>query len=118
MPSWGVAQEQPFMPFWVTPIPAKLFCPSVTAEPEKVKFPVSRQDWAKAMSPRTPSAAPSERYSGTISTTLCATSGFAFRMYVCICVAVVWDSPMMFVFPHMLLRYLYLTMIETMLSTL
>ena len=76
MPSCGVSKEFPFTPLEVTPMPQKLFCESVTAEPEKVKFPVSRQDCAKAMSPRTPSAFPSERYSGTMSRTDCATDGF------------------------------------------
>src|SRR5699024_1614883 len=61
MPSCGVSKEFPFIPLEVTPIPQKLFWSRVTAEPEKVKFPVSRQDCAKAMSPRTPSACPSER---------------------------------------------------------
>ena len=39
-------KEFPFIPVEVTPMPQKLFYESVTAEPEKVKFPVSRQDCA------------------------------------------------------------------------
>ena len=98
MPSCGVSKEFPFIPFEVTPIPQKLFWESVTAEPEKVKFPVSRQDCAKAISPLTPSAIPSERYSGTISRTDCATSGFFAFRYAFICSAVATTFPMIFVY--------------------
>ena len=99
MPSCGVSKEFPFMPFAVTPMPQKLFCESVTVEPEKVKFPVSRQDCAKAISPRTPSAFPSERYSETISRTDCVTFGFFAFRYVFICSAVATAFPMIFVYP-------------------
>ena len=99
MPSCGVSKEFPLIPFAVTPMPQKLFCESVTAEPEKVKFPVSRQDCAKAMSPRTPSAFPSERYSGIMSRTDCATPGFFAFRYAFICSAVASASPMIFVYP-------------------
>ena len=78
MPSCGVSKDSPVLPLCVTPRPQKLFCERVTAEPEKVKFPVSKQDCAKAMSPLTPSASPSERYSGSISNTDCGTDGFFF----------------------------------------
>ena len=94
-----MSKEFPFTPFEVTPMPQKLFCESVTAEPEKVKFPVSRQDCAKAMSPLTPSAFPSERYSGTISRTDCTTFGFFALRYAFICSAVAVASPMIFVYP-------------------
>ena len=61
MPSCGVSKLLPVIPLPVTPMPQKLFCESFTALPEKVKFPVSRQLCAKAMSPRMFSASPSDK---------------------------------------------------------
>ena len=81
MPNCGDSKDNPVLPLCVTPRPQKLFCGRVTAEPEKMKFPVSRQDYAKAISPLTPSASPSERYSGIISRTDCGTDGFFFFRY-------------------------------------
>ena len=95
MPSCGVSKDNPVLPLCVTPSPQKLFCFKLTAEPVKVKFPVSRQDCAKAISPLTPSASPSERYSGIISRTDCGTEGFFFLRYAFICSAVATASPIM-----------------------
>ena len=97
MPSCGVLKLFPVSPFLVTPMPQKLFCESFTALPEKVKLPVSRQLCAKAMSPRIFSASPSDRYSGIMSSTLCATLPFFALMYAAICSAVVSAFPVILV---------------------
>ena len=70
--------------------------------PPNLKKPVSWRLWAKATSPRTPSASPSARNSRASSSTVqlgSLGSAFLLRQNAAICAAVASALPMIAVFP-------------------